>query len=420
METALRIVLITNLLGLSLAVGSEYTSVGAGPCRGNGGSTDKVNSKYMNNVATETACEAYCDAESTCAGFAYETGGDSACIIYGPGMSGSCASPNEAQTSPTSCTAVGSCNDPSDASSEIYCGSCSDTDAVRSDSCSSMSATWTAATWTGSGVWEEPEGGWTAEYFTTDHIHAVSSNTNWACYDKDIGDHVGRCTDGSDTPSDTDCVSTFQGADTFEEASCPTAAPENCVWTAAPTEAAEKPAHPDYSDHEVEGYTGHSGACRSTSAANKADADATKGQDRPPYAYKKNADFPTFPTDTSPAELAALCDSIDGCLGFHSGPWMSLFGVGMDETPPDDTWVGSAGQEDTTTLETTKPNHQYICYIKDSAGCGPGCIGGIVGGCFVPTLLFILWIGGAFGNKCPSPCAKKGSPKFTEGGAGAA
>ena len=43
----------------------------------------------------------------------------------------------------------------------------------------------------------------------------------------------------------------------------------------------------------------------------------------------------------------------------------------------------------------------------DSGGCGGGCIGGIIGGCFVPTLLFMLWIGGVFAPKCPSPFAKK-------------
>jgi len=37
------------------------------------------------------------------------------------------------------------------------------------------------------------------------------------------------------------------------------------------------------------------------------------------------------------------------------------------------------------------------------SGCGGGCIGGIVGGSFVPLLVLVLWLGGAFGAKCPSP-----------------
>jgi dienelactone hydrolase len=39
---------------------------------------------------------------------------------------------------------------------------------------------------------------------------------------------------------------------------------------------------------------------------------------------------------------------------------------------------------------------------SDSAGR----IGGIVGGCFVPVLLCIMWFSGAFGPRCPSPCKK--------------
>lgn len=42
-----------------------------------------------------------------------------------------------------------------------------------------------------------------------------------------------------------------------------------------------------------------------------------------------------------------------------------------------------------------------------SAGCDGGCVGGIIGGCFVPTLMFILWMSGVFGPKCPSPLKKK-------------
>lgn len=42
-----------------------------------------------------------------------------------------------------------------------------------------------------------------------------------------------------------------------------------------------------------------------------------------------------------------------------------------------------------------------------AATCGGGCIGGIIGGCFVPFLILILWMGGAFAPKCPSPIKKK-------------
>ena len=40
-----------------------------------------------------------------------------------------------------------------------------------------------------------------------------------------------------------------------------------------------------------------------------------------------------------------------------------------------------------------------------------GTIGAIVGGCFVPVLVCILWLSGAFGSKCPSPLKKKPTEK---------
>ena len=156
-----------------------------------------------------------------------------------------------------------------------------------------------------------------------------------------------------------------------------------------------------------------SGACRSTSASNKADSSAAQGQDRPPYAYKKNTAFPVFPDSTAPADLAALCDSTDGCLGFHSGPWMSLFGPGLEvcgqegtTCPIGDGWAGSAGQEGTTTLETTKPNHQYVCYIKDDAGLSTGALIGIIVGAAL-AVIFLLIICYMYKKE------KAGTPMFT-------
>ena len=40
-------------------------------------------------------------------------------------------------------------------------------------------------------------------------------------------------------------------------------------------------------------------------------------------------------------------------------------------------------------------------------------IGGVIGGCFVPVLVLVLWLSGAFGPKCPSPFAKKPKPDAT-------
>ena len=38
---------------------------------------------------------------------------------------------------------------------------------------------------------------------------------------------------------------------------------------------------------------------------------------------------------------------------------------------------------------------------------------GIIGGSFVPVLMLVLWLGGAFGKKCPSPLRKSGSVTTT-------
>ena len=48
---------------------------------------------------------------------------------------------------------------------------------------------------------------------------------------------------------------------------------------------------------------------------------------------------------------------------------------------------------------------------SESSGCGGGCVAGIIGGCFVPVLLCILWLSGAFASKgCPSPFFKPKPP----------
>jgi hypothetical protein len=386
MRSLLLIVATINLATITVdAAGAAYTLMGTGPCRGNGGALDKVNSRMLENVADEAACEAYCDAvpadgsDGICAGFAYESSGDKECILYGPGMAGSCASPNQAKTSPTTCTAVGTCSDPTTAASEKECGTCSLAEAVTSESCATVAGTWTGATWTTTGVWEDsPVDGaaWVAEFQHTDHVHSFVDNVNYVCYDKDVTDHIGKCSNSADSPGGTDCAAIFSAAGTYEADSCPSGDTdtEKCVWTAAPASPTEKPPHPVVPS--IAGYTFKSGACRATSATNAADpANLPQNNDRPNYMYKKNADFPTFPANTAPADLAAYCDTLPNCLGFHSGPWMSLFGTGLDAVGEwqdglGGGWAGDPGQGppdgDTTTLTATKPNHQYVCFYKSA------------------------------------------------------
>ena len=94
-------------------------------------------------------------------------------------MAGSCASPNSDEISPTDCLAVGTCASPSAAGSENECGTCSDVSAVKKDACASVNGVWTAGQWTKTGVWETPEGGYTGDFYHTDHIHSIAANANY-------------------------------------------------------------------------------------------------------------------------------------------------------------------------------------------------------------------------------------------------
>ena len=50
----------------------------------------------------------------------------------------------------------------------------------------------------------------------------------------------------------------------------------------------------------------------------------------------------------------------------------------------------------------------------ESSSNGGAIAGAVVGGSFVPFLMFTLWMGGAFANKgCPSPLAKTATPEPT-------
>ena len=125
--------------------------------------------------------------------------------------------------------------------------------------------------------------GWTGEFYHTDHVHSVAENSEYACYDRDVTDHVGKC---SDTLAGTDCAAAFAEAATFEADSCPTAAPENCAWTAAPVAPNPKPAHPVAASFD--GYTHKSGACRST-APDRLFDESAKMTGRPAYLYRKRS-----------------------------------------------------------------------------------------------------------------------------------
>jgi len=69
-------------------------------------------------------------------------------------------------------------------------------------------------------------------------------------------------------------------------------------------------------------------------------------------------------------------------------------------SPPPPATAGSAPSS------PASPTPLVSAEGSSESSCGGGCVGGIVGGAFVPVLLLALWLGGAFGSKCPSPCSR--------------
>lgn len=108
----------------------------------------------------------------------------------------------------------------------------------------------------------------------------------------------------------------------------------------------------------------------------------------PTVRTRRNTEFPSFPDWANPTALATFCDDLNTlhaadpttnpatCLAFHSGPWVSVFGLNIDQPGPHlpegtlwQTWDEGSGTIDIT---GTRPNHAYVCYIK-----GNVCPGGI-------------------------------------------
>ena len=164
------------------------SSVGA--CRGNGGSSNKVNNKYKLGL-TQAECETECDDITTCLGYAYQTGaGDAAekyCLVYGPGVAGSCS--NAFQDTQEKCEALGSCSD----TSVDPCGESSSCLFIK-EACENTGGIWTSTP----GVWTEPGGGWTGMSHATTHIATGNGNPEYTCYDIDPDDHDATCTNGED------------------------------------------------------------------------------------------------------------------------------------------------------------------------------------------------------------------------------
>ena len=123
------------------------------------------------------------------------------------------------------------------------------------------------------------------DFYHTDHVHGFAPNSEYECYDRDVTDHVGKC-------SGVGCAAKFIAANSFEAASCPTAAPDNCVWTPAPVAPNPKPPHPAAASFD--GYSHLSGACRATPADRLFD-ESPKMSGRPAYIYRKHSRCEAWP-----------------------------------------------------------------------------------------------------------------------------
>ena len=167
MASKAALVVLALAAGTAAAAGpintDKYTAIAeAGACRGNGGSSDRVNSKYKLGL-TQAECETECDSITTCLGYAYQTGaGDAAeayCLVYGPGVAGSCS--NAFQDTQEKCEALGSCSD----TSVDPCGESSSCLFIK-EACENTGGIWTSTP----GVWTEPGGGWTGMSYVTTHM----------------------------------------------------------------------------------------------------------------------------------------------------------------------------------------------------------------------------------------------------------
>ena len=133
--------------------GNRYTEVGKGGCRGNGGTNDLVNSRSVKD-SSQVACEAECDADPNCVGYAVSTDAVSGmwCIIYGPTQAGTCTT-DAAKTT------------------EAACGTCTMDGAKTALDCTGAGGTWTS----GWDAYDTSSLPWESDSHATTHIHSSAA-----------------------------------------------------------------------------------------------------------------------------------------------------------------------------------------------------------------------------------------------------
>jgi hypothetical protein len=347
---------------------ATYTYLGTGGCRGNGGATDKVNAREAEGL-TQAECEAACTAEATCVGYSHKVGGW--CMLYGPGLHGTCPDTTKKLQS--------------------QCGTCSVASAIDSAGCTNAAGTWT------DGGWDGPEIPFTGDGHLTTHVHAAhtpasGADMDYPCFDHNdfLSDHLAKCT-GTGS-SGQDCKTVFDAADDYLIASCPGAEADaaaleadaayvavGCTYTAAPAFTPKPPHAPDM---KFPGWNAAMpGACRSScgpggeSAGYQATCDTEK-KIRPGTKWCKNCGANA--ARMTQHECMMACEVEPSCIGYHSGPWCSVYGPGPElwntshpsfgtNIPAGQTngWGGSSYPDDTGDIvhgiDATKPNIEYIC-----------------------------------------------------------
>merc|ERR1712032_1303936 len=197
-------------------------------------------------------------------------------------------------------------------------------------------------------TWNGPDDPWDFDYQPSTIVVGVTlSSAGYQCWDVDPTDHHATCTAGTDTSGA--CEGAFSGK--AEEDMKADACPENCTFTAAVTSPAV-PKTPHVPAVGFEGFEIWSGACRGP------------GGEKVNGKYVRA--FPREDGDMTEGDCMRECCAHSACVGYHHGPWCSIFGPGIDKTAAGD-WGGDSHPE--TTIVATKPNVQYICAVKGPTAC---------------------------------------------------
>ena len=404
---AIKAALVLAQLGIAIAqINTEkYTAVGdAGACRGNGGSSDRVNSKYKLGL-TQAECETECDSISTCLGYAYQTGAaslaDAYCIIYGPEVATFTVEGWEGDSHPTTHidgangNSAYTCYDIDLTDHEATCINGPEHASYYSGSPAVGYSSGCAATWTDT------------YYANCANIEGCPTQTCGGDATAMAGDPYAYCCEDSDCSGGwhyCNCQRDFE-AGGKEESACDIAA--GCVYTAAPVMETASAENPGDALGCSNVYTPMSGACRGTDPTTGAQVNVngkfSQGCDI--NGSQKACGGAGQPTcEMTQAECEAGCAAENAiapgrCEAYHWAPggWCTLHGphvhegIGWDATAgaaaADSCWTGF-WPAPVTTVSGTNTNTLYMCYMLNDKTVNNVCGKLSSDGAAVQTLAF--------------------------------